>query len=120
MAKQEIQKQEERTYIRPLANICEEEDKILLRLEMPGVTKDSVTLKVENNELQIAGRRSRKQTDNSYLIKERRDGDYFQAYTLDDTIDQDTIEAEMDSGVLLVSLHLKEEVKPRQIEIKVK
>jgi HSP20 family protein len=120
MAKKEIQEQEERNTIRPLANICEEQDKVLLSLEMPGVTKENVSLKVENNELQITGRRSEPQTDDNYLIRERRDGDYFQAYTLDNTINQDSIEAEMDSGILLVSLHLKEEVKPRQIEVKVK
>jgi HSP20 family protein len=119
MAKQEIQERQEQSYVRPLANICEEDDRILLRLEMPGVAKEGVGLKVENNELQVTGKTSEIERENNYLIKERRNGDYYQAYTLDDTIDQSSIEAEMDAGVLTITLHLKEEVKPRQIEIKV-
>ena len=119
MAKKEIQKREERTYIRSLSNICEEDGKILLRLEMPGVTREAVNLKIENNELHIIGKRSEPQTKDSYLIKERRDGDYYHAYTLDDTVDQNSIEATMEAGILIITLRLKAEVTPKQIEIKV-
>jgi len=118
MAKKEVAEKRERTYVRPLANICEEEGKVVLRVEMPGVAKQSVELKVENNELNIIGRRQAPAAEQSYILKERRDGDFYQSYTLDNTIDQGNIEAALDKGVLTVTLHLKEEVKPRQISIK--
>ena len=118
MAKKEIEEKRERVYVRPLANICEEDGKVLLRVEMPGVRKQDVELKVENNELRIVGKREAPAAEQSYILKERRDGDFYQSYTLDDTIDQGNIEAALDKGVLTVTLHLKEEVKPRQITIK--
>lgn len=122
MATKEVKKQEqneEKKYrLRSRCSICEEEGKIILKLEMPGVTKDNLDINVDNNQLEISGKREDPEIDGKYLVRERRYGDYYQVYTIDDTIDRNKIDASLDNGMLNLTLHLKEAEKPKKIEVK--
>ena len=109
---------ETRRVLRPVGNIWEEDGKVMLRLEMPGVTKDNIDLRIENDQLLVRGRREVHDDNQNYVIRERVRGDFAQTYTLDDTIDRERIEARMERGILTVTLHLKDAVKPRRIEVK--
>ncbi len=104
--------------IRPVGTIWEEDGVVYLRLEMPGVDKDRLDVHVEDDQLVIRGRRGELPEGARYVVRERRSGDFHQVYTVDDTVDREKIEANLEDGVLLVKLHLKEAVKPRRIEIK--
>jgi HSP20 family protein len=105
--------------IRALSNICEKEGSILLRLEMPGVKKDDLDINIENNQLKIRGRRELPaESDKKYIIRERRQGDFYQIYTLDETVDRNKVEANLENGVLVLTLHLKEAEKPKKITVK--
>lgn len=104
--------------VRPLGNICEENGQVVLRLEMPGVSKDDVDIRIEDNHLIVLGHRQDPDTQGTYLVRERSRGDFFQRYTLDETVDQSKIDAKMNRGILTISLSLKDEVKPRKIEVK--
>ncbi|MFP4509711.1 MAG: Hsp20/alpha crystallin family protein [Spirochaetaceae bacterium] len=106
----------ERRTVRPASMISRENDAVILQVEMPGVAKDHIDIQVEDGTLTIHGSRAPLEGE-QYLVRERRDADYYQTYTLDETIDRDRIEAHMQHGVLTVRLHLKEAVKPRKIEI---
>lgn len=103
--------------VRPVGNICEEDGKVVLRLEMPGVDKNDISVNVDGDVLSIRGHRE-PATEGKYLVRERRDGDFFQRYTLDESVNRDKIEAKMENGILTVNLNLKDEVKPRKIEVK--
>jgi len=98
--------------------IVEEKEKVIIRLEMPGVEKNGLEMKIDKNELSIVGRHLEKAAEGEYLLRERRDGDYYQVYTLDDTIDRNKIDASLVNGILRVTLHLKEAEKPRKITVK--
>lgn len=104
--------------IRPASLCIEEEGRILLMLDMPGVSRDGVDIQIEDNELNVTGRRTRQRVEGTTLVKERLDGDFRAGYTVDDTIDARKIEASLDNGVLTVTLHVKEAVKPRRIPVK--
>ena len=108
---------EGRILIRPASNICEEDGSVVLRLEMPGVGKDGIDINIEGDTLTVVGTRN-EQVSGSYLVRERRHGDYHATYTIDERVDRDKVDASMDRGVLTLTLHLKEEVKPRKIAIK--
>lgn len=111
--------QERERLIRPHCLVCEEESGVLtLKLEMPGVKKENLDLDVDANELRITGRRPPQATEGTYLIRERPDGTFFQAYTLDETIDKAKVDANLAGGVLTVTLQRKEAEKPRRIAIK--
>jgi len=99
-------------------DIFEEQGQILLRIDMPGVTRENLAVHVENDELQISGKRSPFPGGSGrYLVREIPDRDFYQAYTLDSTIDRNAIEAHLAKGQLIVTLSLKESEKPRKIDI---
>lgn len=109
-----------RRTVNPLSEIREENGKIILKVEMPGVPKDDIQISIENDQLRIFGARQEEKVEGTYLLRERNCGDFEKIYTIDDSIDRDSVDAKMENGVLQVSLSLKEEVKPRKIEIKAK
>jgi HSP20 family protein len=120
MADKEIMEstQDTRRQIRPLYSIVENRGEVILTIEMPGVKKDDLSISIENSELRVAGKRSENDPNGRYLVRERRQGDFVNSFTLDDTIDQNKVDASLDNGLLTVKLHVKEEVKPKRIEIK--
>jgi HSP20 family protein len=112
-------RQDRRRILRPRCAITGNAEQVVLQLEMPGVQKDNLHMDIENNELRISGERTRFE-NGRYLVRERIDGDYAASYTLDETIDQERVDAELRDGVLTVTLHVKEAVKPRKITIRTK
>ncbi len=111
-------KTEPRRRIAPAADICEDKGKVVLRLEMPGVEKNDLSIRIENDELLITAERREEAADGVYLIRERRRADYEKRYTLDDTIDRNRVDAVMKNGVLLLTLHIRESSKPKKIDIR--
>lgn len=123
MANTTIEKQDqkqvaERRTVRPLSMISEEGDAVVLRLEMPGVPKDGIDVQIDGDTLTVHGRRNPYAENVAYVIRERANADFRAAYTLDERVNRDKVEAKMENGVLTLRLHLKEEVKPRRIEVK--
>ncbi len=110
--------QEKVPVLQPACNICEEEGKVRLSMDMPGVARDGIEVSVEKNELTIVGRSARKEAEGAYLVRERRRGEYRKRFIIDETVDRDRIEASMANGVLSLTLNLKEAAKPRKIEIR--
>lgn len=111
--------QERERLIRPHCLVCEEESGVItLKLEMPGVSKENLELDVDGRELRITGRRPVPSEEGTYLLRERPQGAFHQAYTLDETIDTAKVEASLSGGVLTVTLNRRESEKPRKIAIK--
>jgi HSP20 family protein len=105
--------------LRPLGTVSELPDgNILLKLEMPGVSRENLEIDVEASELSITGRRPARQTQGVYLVRERPRGSFRQVYTLDDTVDPGKVDAVLEGGVLNLTLHRKEAVKPRRITVR--
>ncbi|MFA6505748.1 MAG: Hsp20/alpha crystallin family protein [Treponemataceae bacterium] len=103
--------------VQPSCNIFEDEGVVRLSLEMPGVSREGIEVSVEKNELVIVGKASGKDAEGTYLIRERRRGEFRKRFIIDETIDRDRIEANMSNGILSLTLNLKEAAKPRKIEI---
>jgi HSP20 family protein len=107
---------EERSVV-PACSIAEDSGLVSVKLEMPGVAKEGIELKIEGNSLAVEGRREEPPQKGVYLVRERKAGSYQKAFTLDETIDRDKVEAELVDGILSIKLHIKEAAKPRRIAI---
>jgi HSP20 family protein len=107
----------ERT-ISPRASVHETADEVVLELEMPGVKRDSIQIKVENDELSICGERTAT-IDQGYevLHQERLPFAYRRSFILSDRIATAEITATCQDGVLLLKLPKAAQAKPRRIEI---
>lgn len=107
-----------RRYYPACCDIREGDGTIILRLEMPGVTKESLDIKIDGDLLMIHGQKELPaHKDGKYLVREIRDADYHHEFTIDDTIDRNKIDAELEKGVLNLTLHMKESEKPRKINV---
>lgn len=111
----ETQARSDRVYM-PAADIWETKDTIEMTLDMPGVEKDGLEITVERNTLIIHGR-VREPQQGTRVYTEHVPGDYHREFALSDDLDMEKIDAELTSGVLHLSVHKTEKVKPRKIAI---
>jgi HSP20 family protein len=94
---------------------------LVLRAELPDVPREDIALRVENNTLTISGERKMDSEikEQQYHRIERTYGTFSRAFTLPPTVDTSAIAAEYKNGVLTVRLPLREEAKPKQIQVQV-
>jgi HSP20 family protein len=120
--KQELAQQEEKTipgrYYVPAADIFETDEALTLLLEMPGVGKNDVDVQIENDVLRVEGKIDySKYQDVEPVYTEYNVGHYARAFTLSNKIDRDAITAQVDNGVLTLTLPKSKEVLPRRIAV---
>jgi HSP20 family molecular chaperone IbpA len=105
-------------YVTPAVDIYETLDGLVVKADLPGVTKDGLDLRVENNLLTIRGRASHC-APGEMLYREYQLSNFFRQFELSDKVDQQNISAELKHGVLTLNLPKAEEAKPRKIEVRV-
>lgn len=120
--KKEFEKREETTIparvFVPTADIYETEDALTVILEMPGVEKGNVSVRVEDGLLHVEGRLDlTKYQGLQPLYTEYNVGHYSRSFQLSSKIDQAKIGAALKNGVLSLTLPKVEEAKPRVISI---
>jgi HSP20 family protein len=106
----------------PSVDIYESENhSLVLKAELPDVAKEDIDLRVENNTLTISGTKKmdKEVKEEQYHRIERAYGSFSRTFTLPPTVDAGKIGAEFKNGVLTVTLPLREEAKPRQIQVAV-
>ena len=111
------EKKKERVKVGARCDIHKVEDAIILRIEMPGVGKDNIDIKVDGDHLIVVGNKKIKREGNKFIVREIRDADYFQKFTIDSTINRNEIDAEMKDGVLTLTLGIRESEKTRKIPV---
>lgn len=103
----------------PNVDIYENKDQIVLEAELPGMKREDFELTIENNVLTLRGERrfEKKEENDNYHRVERAYGSFTRSFTLPQTVSAEGATAEYKNGVLRVTLHKREEVKARRIEI---
>jgi HSP20 family protein len=103
----------------PTADIYESQEALSVVVEMPGVDKDNVDVRVEEGMLNIEGRLDLSKYQGLVpLYTEYNIGHYARSFRLSSKIDQGKIGAEFKDGVLSLTLPKAEEAKPRSIQVK--
>lgn len=103
----------------PAVDVYEDEHKIVLKLEIPGVNQDDVDIRLENNTLTISGERKfeKEEKEENFHRIERRYGSFSRSFTLPNTVDTENIRANYEHGVLNIELSKRAEAKPKQIKV---
>jgi len=106
----------------PAVDIYETADSIVLKAELPGLSRENIDIQVRDNTLTLKGERKfeREVKDENYLRIERSYGAFQRAFNLPSVIQQDKIKAVFKEGVLEVTMPKAEEAKPKQVKIEVK
>jgi HSP20 family protein len=105
-------------YIAPPVDIFETEHALMVVVDLPGVDKDGVDLRVEDGVLTIRGK-ANYQPQASIIREEFTLQGYYRQFQLSDEIDQGKISAESKNGVLIITLPKAEKSKPKQIKVSV-
>lgn len=118
----------------PRIDIAEDEKKIYLYAEIPGVEKKDVKLTInDENSLLIKGKKIRddvtsednKENENkeekevSFIRAERRFGEFSRSFVLPENVNNESIKATFKDGVLTIELDKKEPEKPKEREINI-
>jgi HSP20 family protein len=94
---------------------------VVLKAELPDMTREDIDITVDNGTLTIRGEKkfSNEVKEESFHRIERRYGAFSRSFSLPQTVDTGKVGAEYKNGVLTVRLPLREEAKPRQIKVDV-
>ena len=105
----------------PAVDIYEDAQKVMLKLEVPGIEQKDLDVSVENNTLTVKGERKfeQEEKEENFHRIERRYGSFYRAFTLPSTVDTESIAANYNAGVLKLELKKKPEAQPKQIQVKV-
>lgn len=117
LSNREETRSEER-YVTPPVDIYENGDALIVTADLPGVPKENLDLRVENNLLTIRGKSSHL-ASGDLVYREYELASFFRQFELNEKVDQGKISAELQHGVLTLRLPKAQEAKPRKIEVRV-
>ena len=105
----------------PAVDIYEDAQKLVLKLEVPGIDEKDLDVRVEDDTLTVRGERKfeAEEKEQNFHRIERRYGSFFRAFTLPSTVDTESVQASYNAGVLKLELAKKAEAQPKRIKINV-
>jgi HSP20 family protein len=104
----------------PAVDVLEETERIVVKVEAPGVEEKDLRVTFEDGLLTIAGERQfERKDDRNYHRIERAYGTFTRTFTLPRSVDGTKITANYRNGVLEVEIPKKEESRPKQVQINV-
>ena len=104
----------------PPVDVAEENEKIMVKVEVPGMDEKDIKVHFEDGVLTVSGERQfERKDDRNYYRIERSYGSFTRTFTLPRSVDANAITANYRNGILEIEIPKKDEAKPRQIEINV-
>lgn len=100
--------------------VWEADDRVTIELDVPGVSEDNLEVSVEDGVLNISGERHKPERDGELKHQEGRFGSFERSIRLHETLDPTTITAELDHGILSLTILRRAESQPRKIPIGVR
>ncbi|MEE9137362.1 MAG: Hsp20/alpha crystallin family protein [candidate division NC10 bacterium] len=106
----------------PPVDIYETAESLVLRAELPGLSKEDIDIQVRDNRLTLKGERwhEKEVKQENYLRVERAYGTFQRAFVLPTDIQFDKIRATFKDGVMEVNIPKAEAAKPQHIKVEVK
>ena len=109
------------TWMPPVDIFQTGEHELVLKAELPDMSRDDIDINIENFVLTIKGEKkvASEVKEEQYHHVERRYGTFSRSFSLPTTVDPSRVSAEYKQGLLTVRLPLREEAKPRSIKVDV-
>jgi HSP20 family protein len=106
----------------PSCDIEEQEDRYVIKADLPGVDKKDIDVKLENGVISIRGEKQTEKETGKGTKRHRTErfhGSFARSFTLPDAVKDERVEANYKDGVLSLVIPKAEEAKPKSIDIKV-
>jgi HSP20 family protein len=103
----------------PSIDISETEDEFQISAQLPGMNKEDINISLENGRLAISGERSfeNEEKGKTYHRVETKYGSFERSFQLPDNVDEESISAAYENGILNISIDKSEDKVKKQIEI---
>ena len=103
----------------PRVDVSESEDHYHVVLDLPGVSKEDITINYQDGALSVSGERNDEttRTDDNFVRVERQYGRFYRSFRLPKKVDDDRIDATYEDGVLSIMIPKSEETKARRIAV---
>ena len=103
----------------PAVDVYENGEKVVLKLDVPGIKEEDLDIRVENQTLSVRGERKfeAEEKEENFQRVERHYGSFYRSFTLPTSVDTENIAATYDAGVLKLELKKKASAQPRQIKV---
>lgn len=102
----------------PAVDIYETQDNLVLLADLPGVTREDLTIKLDDEVLTIEGAAHASAAPGQHLLTEYISGTFYRQFTVGEAINREKIDAKLKNGVLELVLPKAEKAKPKRIEVK--
>lgn len=105
----------------PALDVFEDKDNVIVKADLPGLTKDDVEITLQDDVLTLRGEKKQEKEvkEENYHRVERVYGSFNRSVSLPVAVDANKVEATFKDGVLRITLPKAEEAKPKQIKVKV-
>jgi len=105
----------------PVVDVLEDKDKILVKVEIPGMKKEQIDIELTGDTLTIKGERKFEDEDkkDDYVRVERFYGRFQRSFTIGIPVKSDEVKAAYKDGILEVTIPKAEEVKPKKVDVAV-
>jgi HSP20 family protein len=101
----------------PLADIEETDDAYMIEMDLPGVKKDDIDIEVNGRELTVSGEIKEKERAGILRRRTRKVGEFTYSVTLPMEIDAESVSADLDGGVLTITVPKSQKAKSRHITV---
>jgi HSP20 family protein len=104
---------------RPSVNFYKKDDNYYLTAEVPGLSRDEISVSLDDRDLTISGRKQSEKEDRGadYYMKERRHSTFFRSFCLPEDVDGEKIDATYKDGVLTLVMPIKEGTETTKIKV---
>jgi HSP20 family protein len=108
-------------FITPALDIYEEKDDIVVKAELPGMTKNDIEVDISNSHLTLKGEKKREEkiAEEDYFACERAYGAFHRSVELAKDVQADKVKASFENGILEIRLPKTEEAKTKEIKVKI-
>ena len=108
------------SFLRPPVDIYEDAQGITVKADLPGVSRDRLTIQVDNDTLAIEGQASIDMPEGmEALYADVRATRFRRSFTLNHELETGRVEAQLKDGVLTLQIPKRPEVQPRKIDVSV-
>ncbi len=104
------------------ADIYEKDGQLHYEIELPGLKREDISVRIENDRLMIKGevRKEEDVSDDDYLHMGRRYGRFQSAFPLPPEVEEvDDVKARFEDGILSVSLPLRKSIRGQVVDIEI-
>ena len=106
----------------PVVDVCEDESKIVVKAELPGMTEKDIEVNILDDTLTIKGEKKKEEEnkEKNYHKIERSYGAFQRSIALPAPVTQEKVKASFKNGVLEIVMPKEEEARPKQIKVEIK